>query len=285
MADRTTPSPLDGSDAASAVSIVEENETEEQPFPWNRLEALEEGPKIGRALWYLVYSCLCFLFIYFVYVWIRDRAHIQTIPLLGWIIIATSTVFCCSAAELSISGTSSRSFNEFEERRTNSNTIPERFALFSTIRYHTIHFLLWERKGVRKHDAWANSVIVLFNTTAVVLFSIKTSKFAPDESIWFTAAGVTIIMALVGEVLPKQRAVKDPTRWLFRTWWWVVVLFFVLPLPIIALGLISSPRVDGQEKKPAGPNLPSVENGDQTTDDFSKVQPEDEALGRQDEYP
>jgi hypothetical protein len=202
---------------------------------WNRLEKRRLSPFYG--IFCTVISVPIVLFLIVMFVILPWHTAVTSNSLIIFIILFTILIFLCSATELAISGTTLKAFIDSQPSLTRDKAP---YGLLGGMRVATISFVLAEKENSdRKHDTWANSVIVIINTLCVVLFSVITTAYSHKSAgPMFSVIGVTVVVTLVGEVIPKQIAVKRSLLTLRWAWMWVWILFVLRIFPIVAFGFV-----------------------------------------------
>src|ERR1700722_8420931 len=138
------------------------------------------------------------LYFYFVAPW---RAVVSDPTRLGWLLIVpTLFIAICSASELSLLTADKSEVNNIQKLQTANYTEPSLFkrAISSFLR------------SLTTDETFTNAVIVMANTILAISMTVGIGHCLRkvDAADTFTIFGITIILFLVGETIPKQVALR-----------------------------------------------------------------------------
>ena len=154
----------------------------------------------------VVWASLALLFLEFVWSPWPHVVAVENNSILGIIIFGiTLCILLCSLVETAISANKAWDFNEW----MNSKPGPSSWLVIWLQRHST---------NALRYKSRVNALIVLINTILTVVLSVVTLNyvtnvngyqvFGIDASNGFTIIGITLIVFVVGETLPKQLALK-----------------------------------------------------------------------------
>jgi hypothetical protein len=164
--------------------------------------------------------------------------------LIGVFCSAVPVLFVLAACELAMSGTTLTDFGNWQH----SHYERHRKTFLGALREDFLLFLLGEQLNgelrVRRNVASTNSMLALFTTFITVWFTAITDSYTQEYTNttipftdWiipyagratFTTVGVTATVLILGEILPKQIAIRHGLRVLLILWFVPALIYLCL---------------------------------------------------------
>jgi CBS domain containing-hemolysin-like protein len=194
------------------------------------------------------------VFLLYVYVWqqwgmlLAPEDARQFCIIIGVLIVLTAL---CSASEIAISETSLADLQNWRDKHPSGTKRP-----LTLVSAYFIKFLV-----AAKRPPVVNAVVVLINTIITVVMTVVTMHFldqqysssqpvhlGPISLLWplplsgsqgFTTVGITIVLFVFAETMPKQLAIRYKIEVVAGLAWWILLLMSTLILPIVAQGIIT----------------------------------------------